>query len=100
MDVKIPKQRVDMEYVPYANLQNFLPKEPLIVLFVIDNPKIIDKIGSDLMVSHIGFLLPNGKLRHASSQQGRVLDVSFREYVQNRAKDKKNLGIALLEIIK
>lgn len=100
MDVQVPKQRIDIEYIPYADITDILPKEPLIVLFVVDNPKIIDKIGSDLVVLHMGFLLPNGKLRHASRQYGRVLDVDFKEYVQERAKNRKNIGIALLEIIK
>ena len=95
---KIPLQTIDMEYIPYSDAINIKTKKTLIVLFIIDNPKIIDKIGSDLAVAHMGFLLPNGMLRHASSQMGRVIDVDFNEYIRDRAKDKTNLGVTLLEI--
>ena len=98
MDVSIPKQTVQMEYVPYAELQDIKTDKPLLVMFIVDNPKIIDKIGTDLIVSHMGFLLPNGKFRHASSQYGRVVDVAFKEYINKRAENKNNLGITLLEI--
>lgn len=46
----------------------------------------------------MGFLLPNGILRHASSQYGRVMDVDFYEYVVTRAKNKNNIGITLVKI--
>lgn len=99
IDVKMPKQTAKIEYLPYSNLQKtIITDKPLIVMFVIDNPKIVDKIGTDLIVSHVGFLLPNGKLRHASSQHGRVVDVDFQTYIKERAKNKNNIGIALLEI--
>ena len=89
---------VKLEYIPYSVIKKIKPKEPLIVLFVIDNPKFIDKIGSDLAVIHMGFLLPNGMLRHASRQYGRVMDTDFKEYIHERAKVKTNIGISLLEI--
>lgn len=98
LDTNIPKSLVQMEYIPYSDVSEIKNTKPLIVLFVIDNPKIIDKIGSDLVVSHMGFLLPNGVLRHASSQSGRVIDVDFKDYIDKQAKNKHNLGLALLEI--
>jgi len=98
IDVDIPKRMIKLEYIPYAHIQNINNSAPVVVLFIIDNPKIADKIGTDLIVSHMGFLLPNGVLRHASSQHGRVIDVDFKEYINERAKNKNNLGIALLEI--
>lgn len=99
IDVKMPKQTAKMEYVPYSNLSQIITTDkPLIVMFIVDNPKIVDKIGTDLIVSHVGFLLPNGKLRHASSQYKRVVDVDFQTYITERAKNKNNIGIALLEI--
>ncbi len=98
IDVAIPKTTVEIEYIPYANITIIENKKPLIVLFIIDNPKIVDKIGSDLAVAHMGFLLPNGTLRHASSKFERVIDVDFYEYIHECAKDTKNLGITLLEI--
>ena len=54
--------------------------------------------GTDLAVRHMGFLLPGGVLRHASSQYGRVMDVDFCQYALARAADKNNLGVMLVEI--
>lgn len=98
IDVKIPKQTAKIEYIPYSRLNEIQTDKTLIVMFIVDNPKIVDKIGTDLIVSHVGFLLPNGKLRHASSQYERVVDVDFQTYITERAKNKNNIGIALLEI--
>ena len=98
LDVKTPKQSGKLEYIPYAELQDIKTDKSLVVLFVINNPNLAKKIGTDVSVAHLGFLLPNGMLRHASSQHGRVLDVNFKEYVNERMKNKNNLGIALLEI--
>jgi len=98
LDVSFPKTTTDIEYIPYADAHSIKTTKPLIVLFIIDNPKFIDKIGSDLAVAHMGFLLPDGTLRHASSQFGRVMDVNFQEYINEHAKNKINIGIALLEI--
>ena len=96
IDVKIPRQTVDIEYIPYSEFDTIDNKEPLIVLFVVKYPN--NKIGTDLGVVHIGFLLPNNILRHASSDQGYVVDADFTEYVNSRKKAKNNLGIALLKI--
>ena len=91
---------VDVEYIPYENVQMINNPAPLIVLFIVGNNKKSDTLGTDLAVVHIGFLLPDGTLRHASSSAGRVVDVNFYEYIAMRAKDKNNLGITLLEILK
>lgn len=98
IDTKIPVQTVNLEYIPYSDLTEIKNKETLLVLFVIDNQKIRDKIGTDLAVLHMGFLLPNEKLRHASRQQGRVVDVDFKEYIEQRTKNKNNIGISLVRI--
>jgi len=98
IDVKMPKQTAKIEYIPYSRLNEIQTDKTLIVMFIVDNPKIVDKIGTDLIVAHVGFLLPNGKLRHASSRYERVVDVDFNEYATERAKNKNNLGITLLEI--
>ncbi len=92
----IPKRTVKIEYIPRDYVNEIKITKPVIVLFIIDNPKIRDKIGTDLAVSHIGFLLPNGVLRHASSRHGRVIDVDFQEYMREHVKN--NLGISILEI--
>jgi hypothetical protein len=100
IDVNFEPEDVEIEYIPYENLGEFVPDAPMIVLFVTDNPELRDKIGTDLAVVHMGFWLPNGMLRHASSSQGAVVDVDMNQYVQMRMQDKTNLGIALVEIKK
>jgi hypothetical protein len=97
IDVKIPVQKVELKYIPYANISTIKTNETLIVLFVADEIK-CDKIGTDLTVIHVGFLLPNGMLRHASQYKRKVVDVDFYDYIQRRMKHKKNLGIALVKI--
>ncbi|MBR0212536.1 MAG: DUF1460 domain-containing protein, partial [Alphaproteobacteria bacterium] len=98
IDADIQKQTVDIEYIPYDELSVIKNKEPLIVLFISGNSKICDKIGTDLAVVHMGFLLPDGVLRHALSKQKRVLDTDFYEYVNRRKQNKNNIGIALVKI--
>lgn len=97
-DTDFVPQIVDIEYIPYKNVHNIKADETLIVLFITGNSDYYDKIGTDIAVVHMGFLLPNGTLRHASSALGRVVDVDFVEYCANRAKSQNNLGITLVKI--
>ena len=98
IDVKIPKQTVEIEYIPYSDLEKIKTDKPLLVLFIVNNPNMHGRIGTDLAISHMGFLLENGMLRHASRDMGRVVDVNFQDYIAKRVKDKNNLGITLLWI--
>ncbi len=98
IETEFTPQVVDIEYIPYKNAKNILPEKTLVVLFITDKPELRDKIGTDLAVVHMGLLLPNGMLRHASSTQGKVVDVDMDEYIDNRTQDKTNLGITLVEI--
>ena len=100
IDTDFKTESINLEYIPYSELKKINNKNELIVLFVADNPKMRDKIGTDLAVLHMGFLLPNGTLRHASSERGCVVDVDFYEYAKQRAQSKINLGITLVEVIK
>ena len=99
-NVKYDTQSIEttIKYLPYSDINNIENDESLLVLFIIDNPKIHDKIGTDLAISHMGFLLPNGILRHASSAQKKVVDINFIDYVNTRKSNKTNLGIALYKI--
>ena len=94
----IKPQKADIKYIPYEDLHEINANEPLIVLFIYRNPKIYDIIGTDLAVIHMGFLLPNGKLRHASKKQGYVVDTDFNDYIKNIKQNKHNIGIALVKI--
>lgn len=90
----------DIEYIPYDNITTLETNHPMVVLFIVGNTGKSDIIGTDLAVVHMGFLMPNGMLRHASSVAGRVVDIPMSEYIATRRQNKNNLGIALLEILK
>lgn len=96
----VPPQTADIEYIPYEYVSELNPKNTMVVLFVADNPKIRDKIGTDLAITHMGLWLPNGMLRHASSEHGKVVDVDAKQYMKTRQKNKYNLGIVLVDIKK
>ena len=98
IDTDFEKQIVDIEYIPYKNLSKIDIQSPLIVLFIHDGTGLKKKIGTDLAVVHMGFLLPGSILRHASSEYGRVMDTDFVTYVNKRKQNKHNIGIALLKI--
>ena len=98
LDISQDTQSVSIEYIPYENLAGVKIDKTMIVLFVTDNPKFRDTIGTDLAVVHMGFVMENGVMRHASSEHGCVVDVDFDEYVAKRMKNKNNLGIVLLGI--
>ncbi len=100
IDTNFAPRNIKLEYIPYTNAQNIRVTKPMIVLFIIDSPKIRNKIGTDLAVRHMGFLLPNGMLRHASRRLGRVADEDFTKYIQQIMENQNNLGIILLEIKK
>lgn len=89
---------VDLNYIPYGQVAGINVTKPMIVLFISGQFEKSGKIGTDLAVRHMGFLLPGGVLRHASSQYGRVMDVDFYQYARARAENKNNLGIMLVEI--
>ena len=98
IDTEFEKRTVNLEYIPYENLSNLDIQTPLIVLFVHDGHKFKEKIGTDLAVVHMGFLLPDGTLRHASRRYGRVMDTDFMEYVSEHRHNKHNIGIVLVKI--
>ncbi len=99
ISVKQPLRTANLEYIPYENLGNIKTETPLIVLFVLSqSEKMYKKTGTDLAVRHMGFLMPNGMLRHASSSRGAVVDTDFNEYVAKRKKMPNNIGIVILEI--
>lgn len=98
IDTDFKPVAVDLEYIPYEFTKDIIIEKPVIVLFITDNADFRDKIGTDLAVVHMGILMPNGVLRHASSEHDAVVDVPFEEYVNARKKNKNNLGIALVEI--
>jgi hypothetical protein len=98
VDVDFAAETVELEYMPYENIGDLELNKTHVVLFIADNPKIRDKIGTDIAVVHMGLLLPDGVLRHASSEHSQVVDVDFKDYVLQRQRNKTNIGIVILEI--
>ncbi|MBO4582603.1 MAG: DUF1460 domain-containing protein [Alphaproteobacteria bacterium] len=100
MDTDFSPETVALRYIPYKYAADIKVEKPVVVLFLRNNTKIRDKIGTDLAVRHMGFLLPNGTLRHASRRAGAVVDEDFTKYVQRMMEKQNNLGIMILEIKK
>lgn len=100
IDTDFAPRNIALEYIPYADAHNIKVSKPVIVLFVINSEKIRNKIGTDLAVRHMGFLLPDGRLRHASRRAKRVVDTDFEKYINANMENKNNLGIILVEIKK
>lgn len=98
IDTKFKKQTVELEYIPYKYAKDITVQKPMVVLFVNAPGRVVDKIGTDLAVRHMGFLLPDGRLRHASIRQKSVVDVDFKEYVNQMMENRNKLGIMILEI--
>ena len=98
LNTNFQKQTVNIEYIPYEKLSKLDIQTPLIVLFIHDGTGFYDKIGTDLAVVHMGFLLPGNILRHASRRTGNVTDTDFEKYVSIHKKNKHNIGIALVKI--
>lgn len=98
IETQIDPIDIDLKYLPYGSFDRIKTDVPLIVLFVVDNPTLSENIGTDIAVSHMGFVMPNGMLRHASSKAESVVDTDFMQYIQRRADNKQNLGIALFGI--
>ncbi len=98
INTRFKTQTAILEYIPYSEFKPISTEEPLIVLFIIGNLKYYAKMGSGLSVAHMGFLLPNGMLRHASKTDMCVTDVDFNEYIQKHKKYKKHIGFALVKI--
>ncbi|MBQ2017786.1 MAG: DUF1460 domain-containing protein [Alphaproteobacteria bacterium] len=98
IDSDFESVEINLEYIPYEHTENIVIYKPMIVLFITDNPEIHDKIGTDLAVTHMGIVSPDGILRHASSEQKMVVDVPFTEYINLRKQNKNNIGIALVKI--
>lgn len=107
IEVKVKKEEISIEYITLdkllLNKQKFIDniKEPLIVNFVINNPKLKEEIGTDIDISHIAFIIPKDNsliLRHASLKQKKVVDIDFFDYIEWIKKYPMYIGINFLEI--
>ena len=104
---KSPSNEVALTYVPSEtwmegriDARKMLPKVMVVMVVNRANQQLKDKIGTDMLVSHMGFLYQSDqglRLRHASSIFKKVVDVDFIDYVASR-KDSSVLGYALFSI--
>ncbi len=98
------KENISLSYLPFDYFTKdfvHLIEEPYVFMTIIKDDTIKEKVGTEIDVSHTGFLInKNGKLylRHASSLAGKVIDSDFFDYISKLQKKPKYLGFALLKI--
>ena len=108
---KYIKQKDKLVTIPYIakhewlhnknTWQSQLPQFAVVLVINKPNPKQTEIIGSDLAVSHLGFLYRAGdrlRFRHASSVSRKVVDVDFIDYVKSRWHSEYVIGYSLLEV--
>lgn len=90
-EVSRPARHVVTHYIPREEILEQRQKfsaavaEPMVALLVFKDFSVIEKLGTDLHVAHMGLLLPTKgdglTFRHASSAGGKVMDVDFFKYL-------------------
>jgi hypothetical protein len=93
--VYIPREQILLHWDKFADAV----AEPMVALFVIKDFSVIEKLGTDLHVAHMGLLIPAADglvLRHASSAAGKVVDVDFFKYLEPLP--KSYLGVQVFAI--
>lgn len=98
------KKEVSLHYLPWdSNLQlineNF--NEPSILAVVIDSPDMPEKIGTNLLIGHLGLLFKKNNeliLRHASSLNGVVVEEKFSDYIEKSKNDPLRVGYKIYQI--
>ena len=98
---------VKIKYIPLAYFVNNIDAfsiyvdKPYIFMTIIYDDNLNKKLGTELDVSHTGFLFKKGDdvfIRHASQRHGKVTDENFLEYTKLLQRWPKYLGYAILEI--
>jgi peptidoglycan/xylan/chitin deacetylase (PgdA/CDA1 family) len=97
---------VRLAYIPAKTslneIANKLPKVSIVGI-VTNDAQMKAKIGSDIFISHVGFLIKkNNKIimRHASLDAKKVVDVDFADYLKNMQKNATKVGFKLWQIDK
>jgi hypothetical protein len=107
IDADLEPQEVRLAYISVADISEAREKfaraigAAMIANIVVEDAKAAEKYGTDNDIAHTGFLIPAGKtltFRHASSRAGKVVDVDFFDYLKSLGKNKKYIGVNLLEI--
>ncbi len=107
IDLDLKKEKVLLDYIPFSEFKNNMEKfenfikQPYIFMTVIKDDSLKEKVGTEIDVSHTGFLIKkNGKLylRHASSVAGKVVDNELEKYIEKLQKNPKYIGFSLLKI--
>ncbi len=106
IDVDVKPQTVTLDYITLSDFKNNIEKftsfvnKPYIFMTVISDKTLPQKVGTEIDVSHTGFLIKkNGVLylRHASSIAGKVVDNNFEKYIERMQKNPKYMGFSLIE---
>jgi len=97
---KLTLEYIDKHDVLKMNLL-YLPQISVVGI-VMDNPKLRETSGSDVMISHVGFLVKiddNVDIIHASSGAGHIIRQDFFEYINDTVKPSKTrVGIKIWDI--
>ena len=108
IDFDTPIKTISLDYISLSDFKNNITKftlfidKPYIFMTVIKDDSLKQKAGTEIDISHTGFLIKkDGKLylRHASSVAGKVVDNDFEKYIEKIQKNPKYMGFSLLEII-
>jgi hypothetical protein len=95
--VYIPVSKFFIEDQPNLNLFEKIPQSSLI-FFVIHDPTLIEKIGTQMNISHMGFVIwKQGQpyLRAASSLKGKIIDLPLINYLHYYANHNASIiGVA------
>lgn len=107
IDISSKIQNVNLAYIPLNDFKNNIDKfsnaitSPYIFMTVISDEKQKEKIGTQVDISHTGFLINKDGtlyLRHASSKHKKVIDENFENYINKLLINKKFKGFSILEI--
>ena len=107
IDIDTNIEVVKLDYISLSDFENNIERfksfinKPYIFMTVIKDDSLKEKIGTEIDISHTGFLInknDNLYIRHASSTAGKVVDNDFYEYIEKLKKNSKYQGFSLLEI--
>ena len=108
--LKAKAQKSQLSYIPISKLRNNVKRIDLSVLEKIPDASIVEIVrknwrtkkilGTELDISHIGFLIKNNNeftFRHAH-QGDRVVDIDFSKYLEQISKQASFAGINIQKI--
>ncbi len=118
----LDKQKIKLEYIPFSEMLKITPEElgsklppaSLIKIVMKDEETDMEKFGTNMDISHVGFLFntyheyfssnpipmvrKNIIFRHASKDKKRVFEETIHEYIKRIKVNKRLIGVMIYEI--